>query len=180
MFQWLVLVGKHCRELSSIFNYELCSFPSALSESSSLPLQVNKPILVNALWNSIHESQREPREDVQYLLYGGVLLHRQPWPQGSIYDDVCHMYVNRVKQRYCTDVPVCDGYTNELSTKDAIHLIRTGNCSGATVHFTGDMLIQSKKDEFVANKENKQRFYNQRAREYKMCWTIPSRMLMCG
>ena len=179
MFQWLVLVGEHCRELSSIFNYELCSFPSALSESSSLPLQANKPILANALWKSIHESQREPSEDVQYLLDGGALLHRQPWPQGSIYDDVCHMYVNHVQQRYCTDVPVFDGYTNELSTKDAIHLIRAGTCSGATVHFTGDMLILSKKDEFLANKENKQRFCNQRAREYKMCWRVPSRMLMC-
>ena len=73
----------------------------------------------------------------------------------SIYDDVCQMYVNHVKQRYGTAVLVFDGYTNETSTKDAIHLIRTRTCSGVTVHFTGDMLIQSKKDEFVANKENK-------------------------
>ena len=72
-----------------------------------------------------------------------------------------------------------DGYTNEPSTKDAIHLIRTRTCSGVTVHFTGDMLIQSKKDEFVANKENKQGFFNQRTREYSLCWTVPSRMLMC-
>ena len=42
-----------------------------------------------------------------------------------------------------------------LQQKDAIHLIRTRTCLGVTVHFTGDMLIQSKKDVFVANKENK-------------------------
>ena len=65
------------------------------------------------------------------------------------------IHVNHVKQRYGTAVLVFDGYTNEPSTKDAIHLIRTRTCSGVTVHFTGDMLIQSKKDEFVANKENK-------------------------
>ena len=67
------------------------------------------------------------------------------------------MYVNHMKQRYGTAVLVFDGYTNEPSTKDAIHLIRTRTCSGVTVYFTDDhdMLIQSKKDEFVANKENK-------------------------
>ena len=70
-----------------------------------------------------------------------------------IYDDVCQMYVNHVKQRYGTAVLVFYGYTNEPSTKDVIHYTRT--CSGVTVHFTGDMLIQSMKDEFVANKENK-------------------------
>ena len=44
----------------------------------------------------------------------------------SIYDDdVCQMYVNHMKQRYGTAVLVFDGYTNEPSTKDAIHLIRT-------------------------------------------------------
>ena len=57
------------------------------------------------------------------------------------------MYVNRVKQRYGTAVIVFDGYTNEPSTKDATHLRRTGTCSGVTVHFAGDKLIQSKKDE---------------------------------
>ena len=38
------------------------------------------------------------------VLDGGALLHRLPWPQGSIYDDVCQMYVNHVKQRYGTAV----------------------------------------------------------------------------
>ena len=100
IFQWLVLVGELCRELSSLFKYELYCFPSALFESSSLPLQANKPVLANVLanawWKSIHESQQEPSEDVQYVLDGGALLHRLPWPQGSIYDDVCQMYVNHV------------------------------------------------------------------------------------
>ena len=73
----------------------------------------------------------------------------------SIYDDVYQMYVNHVKQRYGTAVLGFDGCTNEPSTTDAIHLIRTRTCSGVTVHFTGDMLIHSKKDKFVSNKENK-------------------------
>ena len=39
MFQWLVLVEQCCKELSSRFKYELCSFPPALFGTSSLPLQ---------------------------------------------------------------------------------------------------------------------------------------------
>ena len=81
------------------------------------------------------------------------------------------MYVNHVKQNYGTAGVVFDRYTNEPSTKDAIDLIRTGTSSGVTVHFTSDMLIQSKKDEFLANKEYKRWFINR--------WTVPSRMLMC-
>ena len=146
MFQWLVLVGEHCRELSSIFKSELCSFPSALFETSSFPLQANKPVLANALWKSIHESQQEPSENVRYILDGGILLHRLPWPCGFIYDGVCQMNVKHVKQRYGTAVLVFDGYTNVRSTTDAIHLIRTGTCSGVTVHFTGDMLEHSVQD----------------------------------
>ena len=61
----------------------------------------------------------------------------------SIYDDVCQMYVNHLKQRYGTAVLVFDGYTNEPSRKDAIHLIRTSTCSGVTVHFTDDNYTHS-------------------------------------
>ena len=117
------------------------------SASGHRPLQANNPVLVNALWKSIHESQWEPSEDGQYILDGGALIHRLPWPQGSTYDGVCQMYVNHAKQIYGTAVIVIDGYTNEPSTKDAIHLRRTGTCSGVAVRFTGDKLIQSTKDE---------------------------------
>ena len=68
MFQWLVLVGEHCRELSSIFNYELCSFPSALSESSSLPLQANKPILAYALWKSMNHNGNQAKMFNMFLM----------------------------------------------------------------------------------------------------------------
>ena len=78
IFQWLVLVGERCRELSSLFKYELYCFPSALFESSSLPLQPNKPVLANALWKSIHESQQETSEDVLKLFrYGEQIVARR-------------------------------------------------------------------------------------------------------
>ena len=76
------------------------------------------------------------------------------------YDSVCEMYVRYVTQKYGTaTVIVFDGYKEEPTIKDATQqLRRTGVTPGMTVHFSGDMIIQSKKDHFLNNKENKQQF----------------------
>ena len=55
-------------------------------------------------------------------------------------------------------VIVFDGYADEPTTKDATHLRRTGGYSSVTVHFTGSMVIQSKKENLLGNDQNKQRF----------------------
>ena len=101
--------------------------------------------------------QREPSANVQYVLDGGPLLHRMPLPRGSTFDSVCQMYVAYVTQKYGAAVVVFDGYNDEPATNDATQLRRTGVCAGVTVHFDGDMMIQSKKENFLNNKANKQR-----------------------
>ncbi|PIK60313.1 hypothetical protein BSL78_02744 [Apostichopus japonicus] len=53
---------------------------------------------------------------------------------------------------------VFDGYSDDPTIKDATHLRRTADCAGVKVHFTGGMVLQSKKEEFLNNKVNKQRF----------------------
>ena len=69
------------------------------------------------------------------------------------------MYVRYVIQKYSTGTAIVfDGYKDEPTTKDATQLRRTGVCPSVTVHFSGDMIIQSKKENFLTNKENKQRF----------------------
>lgn len=147
LFQWLVAVRDRCEDMPSLFKYELCSHPPALFESSYLPLQANKAILADVLWKSIEQQQRQPSSDVQHVL------------EGSTYDRVCEMYVRYVTQKYGTaTVIVFDGYKEEPTIKDATQLRRTGVTPSVTVHFSGDMIIQSKKDQFLNNKENKQRF----------------------
>lgn len=159
VFQRLVIVGERCEDLSTLFKFELCSHPPALFDSSSLPLQANKAVLADVLWKSIDEEQREPSGDqVQYVLDGGALLHRIPWPRGSTYDSVCQIYVRYVTQKYGAAVIVFDGYKDEPTTKDATQQRRTGTCSSLTVNFAGDMIIKSKKEDFLNNKTNKQRF----------------------
>ena len=158
LFQRLLNVRERCDDVTSLFQYELCTYPAALFESSSLPLQPNKAVLADYLWKSMKEEQRNPSGDVQYALDGGALLHRVPWPRGSIYESVSHLYVMYVTQKYGGAAIVFDGYNDDPTTKDATHLRRTGDCVGVTAHFASGMIIKSKKDEFLNNKANKQRF----------------------
>ena len=102
------------------------------------------------------EEQRNPSGDVQSFFDGGALLHRVPWPRGSTYESVSHLYVRYVTQKYGAAAIVFDGYSDDPTTKDATHLQRTGDCVGVTVHFASGMMIKSEKDEFLNNKANKQ------------------------
>ena len=120
-------------------------------------MQPNKAVLAGYLLKSMKEERRNPSGDVQYALDGGALLHRVPWPRGSTYESVSHLYVRYVAPKYGAAAIVFDGYNDDPTTKDATHLRRTGDCVGVTVHFASGMIIKSKKDEFLDNNANKQR-----------------------
>ena len=158
LFQRLLPIREYCDDVTSLYHYELCTYQAALFESSSLPLQPNNAVLADYLWKSMKEEQRNPSGDVQYVIDGGALLHRVPWPRGSIYESVSHLYVRYVNQKFDTAAIVFDGYNDDPTTKDDTHLRVTGCFVGVTVHFASGMMIKSKKDEFLNNKANKQRF----------------------
>ena len=158
LFQRLLTVRERCGDVTSLFQYELCTYPAALFQSSFLPLQPNKVVLADYLCKSMKEEQRNPSGDVQYVLDGGALLHLVPWPRGSTYESVSHLYVMYVTQKYGGAAIVFDGYNDDPTTKDATHLRRTGDCVGVTAHSASGVMIKSKKDEFLNNKANKQRF----------------------
>ena len=65
------------------------------------------------------------------------------------------MYVIR---KYGRAIVVFDGYSDKLSTKDCAHMRRSGGTIGVTVHFTSNIALQTKKEEFLSNKHTKQRF----------------------
>ena len=155
LFQRLLTVRGRCDDVTSLFQYELCTYPAALFESSSLPLQPNKAVLADYFWKSMKEEQWKPRGDVQYVIDGGALLNLVPWPRGSTYESVIHLYVRYVTQKYGAVAIVFDGYNDDPTTKDAIHLRRTGDCVAMTMHFASGMMIKSEKDEFHNNKANK-------------------------
>ena len=53
---------------------------------------------------------------------------------------------------------VFDGYEHGPAPKDVTHHRRTGLSQGIEVKFSEDMALVLKKDVFLANKKNKQRF----------------------
>ena len=74
-----------------------------------------------------------------------IQMHRQP------------VYTAYVTHKYRDAVVVFDCY-DSTGTKDKAHQRQlNGNC-GTTVTFTGDTSVIVKKDQFLANQQNKQRF----------------------
>ena len=59
---------------------------------------------------------------------------------------------------YGQPVVVFDGYMYGPSTKDTTQQRRARMGVGATVKFSGSMVLQGRKEDFLSNKENKQRF----------------------
>lgn len=162
LFQRLIMVSTHKESLHEAFGYELCGYPPALFEKRNVLLKANKPALANAIWDKVGGISKDEEKRIEagkpsYVLDGGALLHRIPWDTGKTYKDICESYVSHVK-KYGTPVIVFDGYQSGPTPKDGTQARRTGVKSAPSVQFDENMPLQMKKDEFLANKENKQRF----------------------
>lgn len=67
------------------FKYELCTYPAALFDHSSLPWEANKPALADALWKLVKNEIESLPDPVHYVVDGGSLLHRVSWKQGETF-----------------------------------------------------------------------------------------------
>ena len=99
-----------------------------------------------------------PSGNIQYTLDGGALLHRIPWNDGSTYEEIWQQNVTYVDHHYSKPAVVFDGYKSGPITKDSTQQRRAGKHPGAAVQFSRSMVFVGKKTDFLANKENKQRF----------------------
>lgn len=164
LFQRLIFVARGkipLEQLPFLFTYELCTYPPALFDRDGLIREANKPVLAGEIWASVSSEYAEIPTEVQYVLDGGSLLQRIPWPKGTTYEGICNLYVDYITKKYGKGtVVVFDGYTDEPSTKDTAHLRRTAGQTGKSVNFVGDMKLNLKKNTFLANTSNKQRFIN--------------------
>jgi hypothetical protein len=165
LFQRFVLVasGRGYENPKELFEYEMCSYPPSLFDASLLPRQANKPALADAIWNELDSSQSPstlPHQAYEFVLDGGALLHRVPWHSGLTYDAVCDLYIKYIRRRYAGKVTIVfDGYDDIPSIKDCTHMRRTG-LYGQSVNFQPCMEVKLKKDQFLSNSTNKQRFIN--------------------
>ena len=120
----------------------------------------NKAALADAIWalGECHTTNNTLVNTEIYDLDDGFLLQRLPWPPRATFNGLCHLYTDYVAKNYSNSVVVFDGYETGPSTKDNMHLRRSSGKIGAEVHFKEDMILQSKKDDFLANVISKQQF----------------------
>ena len=137
----------------------MCSYPPALFDSSLLLREADKPTLTDAIWKICENGVPAdiPDDEIQYVLDGGALLKCIPWSRSSTYGDICHQYTEYVARKYIDAIAVFCGYEN-MNTKDMIHQRRSKGKDGATVMVAANMTTTVKKDQFLANRKNKQQF----------------------
>ena len=159
LFQRLTLVAKSRDRLEDVFQYELCSYPPALFSGTQFLREAQKPVLANAIWSFLPDQGPGLPRELQYVLDGGALLQRIPWTKGATFREICTVYTEYVTRKYGNAIVVFDSYQGK-STKDMTHQRRAKGQTGAIVTFTESMHLTMSKDQFLANKENKQRFIN--------------------
>lgn len=127
---------------------------------SSLQLrEAHKPVFAAAICDLLGPvvPANIPNDGIQYVLDGGALLQRIPSSRGSTYRDICHLHTDYVTKKYGDAIVLFDGYES-TNTKDITHLRRSKGNAGITVTFTADMNLTMKKELFLSNRQNKQRF----------------------
>ncbi|XP_065915240.1 uncharacterized protein [Dysidea avara] len=157
LFQRLTVAANATIRIEDVLKYELCSYPPALFDSSLMLRQPQKAALSNAIWSVVSLDSQEIPGEVQFVLDGGALLQRVPWTQGSAYGDICTIYTDYVAKKYGEAIVVFDGY-QKSSTKDMAHKRRAKGRSGVPVSFTDSTKLNMRKETFLANCTNKQKF----------------------
>ncbi|KAL9983208.1 hypothetical protein ACROYT_G005347 [Oculina patagonica] len=108
----------------------------------------NKSQLADAMWNQVPDVLSLP-EDLCYLLDGGALLHRIPWPRGETYDTICSRYLTYVINKYRSGTVVFDGYESGPSTKDRTHNVLIVQTTIATAERRNTALVGDDTDLLV-------------------------------
>ena len=158
LFQRLIAAGTRNDQLEEIFKIELCSYHPSIFQARYVMRPANKPPLADAIWALMPKDVVGPIGQSLYVLDGGSLVHRIPWQRGTACHDTCRLYINYATRRYGHAIVVFHGCQEELSTKDAARERRTGGRTGSTVDFTRDMVMKSKQEDLLSNKDNKHRF----------------------
>ena len=118
-----------------------------------------KPALADVIWRLIGTDVPADVPDYgsRYVVDGGALIQRIPWSRGSTYGCILHQYTEYIKHNYRDAIVMFDSY-GSTNTKYMTHQRRSNGNVGTTVTFTAGSPVTMKKEQFLANRQNKQRF----------------------
>ena len=74
--------------MPELFRYDLCGYLASLFQNNNILNCANKPVLADSLWSKFGDLHPDPYDEYHYVLDGGALLHRIPWPKGKTYDEM--------------------------------------------------------------------------------------------
>ena len=97
--QRLLVAGISIIELSTLFQYDLCSYPSSLCDSKLLMRLAED--LRNWLIKKVPEWViSDPPLVVVYVLDGGSMLQRLPWPKSISFINLCQLYIQFINRHF--------------------------------------------------------------------------------
>ncbi|CAH3187344.1 unnamed protein product [Porites lobata] len=138
-----LLFQRLTTNVAELFQYELCSQPSSLFDQHGLLREANKAQLADDIWTVAKGNEMQPPEiagEMNHVIDGGSLLQRIPWKRDETFNSIAKGYVEYIQQKFTNSIVVFDGY------------------NAGPVNFVGSMRLKTKKEHFLSNCENKQRF----------------------
>lgn len=161
LFQRLMLITRDMddTEIRNVFKYELAPKPSALFDELGFIREANSSSLYDLLWKKVKcDIETLAVEGRHFILNGHSLIHKIPWQKNECFDAICLKYIEHVAQYGHPTVVFENSYDLSPSIKDEFHLRRTKGIPGKDILFTGSMVLNCKKESFLSNKLNMQRF----------------------
>ena len=163
------------KEKRDAFSYELSSSPAALFTDDGRMRESKKNKLAFLSFDLAGPAAIVKKTDIEesaLVIDGGKLIHlvSYAWKKGSKFNSIINAYLSHIKQTLQTNnqtacTVVFDGYLN-ASTKDHTHQARYPTRS-LEIQVTSDTVFDSKKDLFLSNPLNKQKFINLLSAELK-------------
>lgn len=162
LFQRLMLTTRDMDEdeIRSVFKYELSQKPSALFDELGFMRETNSSNFSDHLWKKVgcEKGNTTVFNGRNFILNGNSLIHKIAWQKNDTFDDICLKYINHVAQYGQPTVVFESSCDSTRNIKDENHLRRTKGIPGKDILFNGSMALNCKKESFLSNQLNMQRF----------------------
>ena len=101
LYQRLLVAGIGNTDPEGLFQYEICLYPSSLFDTRLLLQAADKANIQNGLVKrfSMCHIEEEPH-GVVFVLDGGSLFQRVPWPKSTSYTGLCQLYAQFINSHF--------------------------------------------------------------------------------